>query len=350
MFDKISFDRLTTYTLPEGSISEAGIAAIHRLVTSADASGWPGSQHRYLPGLPDEWEWRWLVQSGTYRGNFPKRAAQYWYSQHQIKCPPEFLSQLGNVARAHASQPIVYRFDFTRTVEWESGDFGDRGSCYWGSRSGALQMIRENGGAVRFFDLSGDGIGRAWLAPYKTNVIVFNGYGLPGDPTFRIAQILAAYWSADYLRVPLINQGSANGSLWINGGRGYLIGHDLPLEPFFFDLEWEEIGSGCEHCERSLTDDEAHYTPEDERLCASCFYAICDYCARCGDAHYNDGMYYVEGEDRFVCEYCFERYYTICTGCTESYRDDQIRHDPKTDDPYCEPCLADLKAERRTQR
>lgn len=349
VFDKIQFNRLFHFTLPgEGNISDSGVAAIFKLIADQRIAAWPGNNGgNYLPALPDEWEWRWLIQNGEYRGTFPKRAAQYWFARHKIKCPPEFLSALGNVARANAIEALAYHFDFTKSIDWEAGDFGDRGSCYWGSNENAREMVEENGAAIRFFDANDDGIGRAWFAPYRSSLIVFNGYGFAGDPTFRIAQIVAAYLNAGYSRVRLLNNGSAYRLLYINGSRGYIVGTDRVSDTTFVDLQWEETDPECESCGRPTSQDDCHYTPDGDRVCSRCFYEVCDYCESCGDAKWRDVLVYVPSEGWYVCERCFSRDYTVCVGCHDGYPDSNVHTDHKTNNPYCDDCYTDLKEQRR---
>lgn len=316
-----------TFTMPQGTISDEGIRLIKAYIDAQSlyADNWkavnPTYTRDYLPLIPQDWQWTWLVAGkGEYVGTFPKRLSKFYFQEHAIKCPTSFVQELGNLARKHSSEQITFTFDFTDTFDWESGDFGDDNSCYFTDRRAALGMLAENDAlAIRFYE-SEKGIGRAWLARLSdSRYIVFNGYGIAGDATLKIAQIMATWLGLGYKHISLENYGQTGGTLWINGGNGYLIGtseqtaamtnHDL-------QFDCDECYS-CDHCGEEMSEDDSYSTPDGESYCQSCFYEYYDYCAICDETFHRDNMNYIE--DRDICNRCLERRYDYCNNC-EEYR------------------------------
>ncbi|MEO0564448.1 MAG: hypothetical protein AAF125_20255 [Chloroflexota bacterium] len=233
---------------PTGTISPSGVREIYSLIYQQNLleGDWKKKNpdydgNQYLPSLPDEWDWVWVVSDAAdYRGKFPKRVSQYYRKVFNLKTPDRFTEAVGNVARAHSEDATEYIFDFTDAFDWEEGSFGDDGSCFWGGNSHARVMLREGGArAVRFYDDKGRGIARAWVYPIEAEglYIVFNGYGFPGNPTLTIARALARFMERRYKQVVLTNNGEDEGTLWINGGSGYVLGKASRIEDLFhYDL------------------------------------------------------------------------------------------------------------------
>ncbi len=313
---------------PQGSITETGIVAITVFIQNqrGNEGEWlalnPQYVRYYIPALPENWQWVWLVAGrGEYVGTFPKRVSKYLYKEHGIKAPKSFLTELGNIARRHTEDHLTYRFDFVNRFDWDAGDFGDGHSCYWDNNSAALEMLRDNGGlAVRFFDdYDGSGIARAWLVEIEVDLyIVFNGYGFEGNPTLIIARIFAQFVSASYKRINLFNNGRSNGTLWINGGIGYVVGAMEAIDTISrHDFEWGDYAA-CESCGVSLGEEDIYYGANDGVYCENCFYEMFDTCEYCGEAHWREDIIYLEeGRYQYLCEHCVTRLYVRCHECDE---------------------------------
>lgn len=308
----MELNRLHTFTMPDGTLSETGMALIWRLFSEQDLSSplWrqmnPDSHRFYLPTLPDTWQWVWLVQRGEYRGTFPKRVNQYYHKTHGLQCPKEFLSAVGNIAKAHSNEPITYTFDIVNRIDWHDGDFGDGGSCWWWpSQEYAKTMLIDNGGlAIRFYE-DGQGYGRAWLVPIDDFYILFNGYGFAGDSTLTTARMFAAFMGLQYQRIHLTNNGNASGTLYINGGRGYVIGTGERIDGFTdYDFEWLDDSDYCEACGTTLYEDDVYYGPDYNHYCERCFYNRFDTCTSCGDAFDRDDITERDGE--YLCPNCLK--------------------------------------------
>jgi polyhydroxyalkanoate synthesis regulator phasin len=294
---------------PEGVISETGQNDIEwylqtKLNGLDETTGkWSETKRDYHP-LPKEFEWVWT----TNRGTLPKRITSYYYKNWQVKLSPEIVTELGNRGKLHASKAQTIVMDMTDSIDWQDGQFGDNGSCFWGEKSGAKSMIEKHGFAVRAYKArdaytikEGDpivwshirGYARAWLAEVRRNVVVvFNGYG---ESTLNFARLLALKFGCSYKRINLLNNGYDDGVLWINGAVGYLIGEHSKIEGFSkHDLGWPDI--------------------EDERY----------YCEVCEDRIHADET--VRAEDRYghtltVCEGCS----VTCDNCCNAFTSDAVR-------------------------
>jgi hypothetical protein len=267
-----------------------------------------------LPYIPESWEWTWLVSGkADYVGTFPKRLSKFFFQSHGIKCPTSFMQALGNLARQHSADAITYTFDFTDTFDWDDGDFGDSGSCYWSDRTAALGMLAENAAlAIRFY-ADASGFARAWVAQLsEKRYIVFNGYGIE---TRKIAHIMATWLGLGYKKIRLANNGETAGMLWINGDSGYLIGtseQTAALERHDLGFDCSECYA-CDYCGNTMNEDDSYSTPNGESYCQSCFYDHYDYCYYCDSTVYRDDMTYVDDND--VCDSCFDKHYFTCETC-----------------------------------
>ena len=207
--------------------------------------------HNNYPDLPDDWDWSWVISRGKFSGTLPKRISQYLFKEHQIKIEPKELAKLGTSLSAH-TKGDEYTFDFTKNFNWKSGDFGDGGSCFWGDRHRARDIIFDAGGcAIRFWEIrpkpkphcearlcmdeyrqklavynegSMTGYGRSWIVPYSEGVILFNTYSYkqndstPSVDSLKVARILSLYLGGSYKKIGLTANGRSEGTLYINGG------------------------------------------------------------------------------------------------------------------------------------
>lgn len=298
-----------------GTISDEGKRQIGLLIArqSLTDGEWqlanPGTDRRFLPQLPADWLWVWEGKHGEYRGAFPKRVSQFYHKNYEVKLPWSFMTELGNLARQHSADDVTYTFEFTDRLDWQAGDFGDRGSCFWGDHSGAREMLVENDGmAVLFFNAHGGGIARAWAVAIEDELlIVFNGYGFPGDATLTIATIIASFREGSYRMIHLSNNGRDGGVLYFNGGRGFIIGPaDLIASYTSYDFEWEEIYSyACRECGRGIADGEEMFGPDDMPYCERCYGELTSYCEQCDQTYWVDEI--SRYGDRYLCRWCAEQ-------------------------------------------
>lgn len=333
-----------SYSAPEGAISDAGVGLIiqhiagQRLNTGDWAKLNPDNKIIYLPALPIDWSWLWLVNKGDYVGTMPKRVGKYYYKHYGLKCPPAFLSEIGNIARQHSQENMVYTFEFVAQFDWQAGDFGDGGSCYWGDHYNAREYLQDGGGlAVRFYTPDGKGMARAWVMPVKDDiVIVFNGYGF-NHGTITIARVLAGFWGMSYKKISLSNNGTTTGTIYINGGSGYVVGHVQDIDSISrFDLGVDvPFETNCYSCNTGLHEDDTYWA-FDEPYCEQCFYESYDYCERCGETHHKDDLIYTD-DCVMLCKYCIDRTHAQCEGCFDYFPHDELTV-TKDDHVYCTNC------------
>lgn len=323
----MNLNKRYTLTTEQGIVSDEGIGRIVRFIRAQDlrAKDWqalnPGLSTPYLPPLPTDWDWVWMTREGA----FTKRVSKFYYQTYSIKSPQGFIQELGNIARTHSLDGVTYRFEFVDTFDWEAGEFGDSRSCFWGSNYMALDMLRDNRAlAVRFYGEAGSGCARAWVAVLgEALYVVFNGYGFAGNPTLVIARVLALHLSLSYKRIALTNNRTASGTLWINGGIGYLVGSPERIaSQERHDLGWDELVL-CFNCGEVIDASDTYTGADDNLYCEYCFSDLFSYCDHCGETVWYNDMAYAEGE--YVCEYCLRDHYTRCDKCRQYVRNDYVK-------------------------
>ncbi|MBL8161198.1 MAG: hypothetical protein JNJ61_04375 [Anaerolineae bacterium] len=345
---QIVLNQVITFQMPAGTISPTGITMIEAYIASQKVTEgeWaklnPTVKTSSLPMLADDWHWQWQVLAGEFRGNFPARVRQYYYKTYQIKCPPQFLESIGNIAKAHCATQETYTFDFTKRITWNAGDFGDYGSCFWGSNAGARVMLEDNGAlAMRFYGEFNRGIARAWIIEIDVEAfIVFNGYGFSGDATLIIASVFAAYTGLHYKRIYLHN--SWGSTLYINGNHGYVVASAEYVQTVDdWDIQWDDANAEtCSDCGRLLDEYDICWGADDSPYCERCFYNHFGHCNECGETHWNEDLTYVETADADVCDWCYRRDFAHCLRCDDTYRKTRMKQIGER--WYCHDCVDDM--------
>ena len=336
-----------TIVMPVGTITESGIREIAEFIQKQklNEGNWldrnPDNKRKYLNPLPETWDYRWVITGrGEYVGTFPKRVSKYYWQTYQLRCPNNFVAELGQIARRNSADKSSYTIDFTDSLDWQAGDYGDSGSCLWGSNESGREIMQDNGVmAVRFYNHEGDGYGRAWLYQYSEKRqlwLIWNGYGVNGG-AIAIARVLGQLWGVSYKKISLNNNGNSSGLVWINGGNGYVIGQaDKLTDINSYDFHFETPIACC-NCEDEIREDEQYFDPDGAIYCGDCFYEVCDYCPHCGETYWNDDLYHTMPHYERVCQYCLDRHYARCDSCEEYYRDRDIYEHKKG--YFCEGCL-----------
>ena len=326
-----------TIKVPGNGIAQPGIDAI-----KANLTGWG------LPHLPDDWCWSWRVSGkGEYVGALPKRIGKWYYQEHATKLTPGQLTVIGNLGSQHSTQDETYHFDFVDHIGWSAGAFGDEGSCYWSCHASAKDMIRDNGGgAVRFFNAGygQGGMARAWIVPREDGcLLVFNGYGME---TLPIARIVASHFGHAYYRqVKLTNNGDSSGSLYINGGTGYLIGPQAIVTTIdAIDLGWVDPDEcSCERCGDAIDEEEHYHSPDGNDYCESCYQDRVVYCDSCNeDCWIDDSQADPSGD--IICDSCHRDSVRCCEHCGEDIWEFDAKVDPDGN-TICESCHSDKVVE-----
>lgn len=292
--------------------------------------------------------WNWL-QDGR---PWPRRFNTAFKKTFGFGLPPEYMGNLGDIASRHCMKDGEFiNMDFTRTFEWEDGDFGDSGSCFWGERSKAREMLSEGGCfAMRLFRQWGDldsGFARAWIGDraiyhdgHKTLAyIVFNGYG---KTALEMARILARHLGAgmSYHAITLKNNGRSDGTLYINGGTGFIVGpKELIKGIYAHDFEIADGSVHCCNCQCLITDIDDQISAGGDIYCPDCIDKFYEYCHECDTLTKLDYLTYVTnqfGENDGYCPRCKEKYLSLCAECGEVYRDEDGTE--CEGERYCEEC------------
>lgn len=209
---------------------------------------------------------KWSVDGQTW----PTRLKKFIYQTYQVKLPEKDIKAIGDIMRPSVIGKTKYYFDFTENFDWNAGDFGDRGSCYWGAAKCDKVAIHKHGAhAIRFYnplDLADGestkrslkyGYGRSWLLfppaealtlyresraklPSAEVAVLFNAYPKQLQAV-RQSRIMANKFSLAAKRVRLYVYAEGR-AVYINGrtddtigykvyGTGYVIGKPEELEP-----------------------------------------------------------------------------------------------------------------------
>lgn len=265
----MELEKKQTLTPPYKRVSETGIQEIHNYLRTELG------RETYLY-FPLSWSWEWLATHGDYRGKLPNRLAHLVKTRYDIKLIPKQRSMIGNIARKHLLVDDSYTIDFTDTFDWEPGDFGDYGSCFWAANRFAREVMEEEGViAIRFYDEDGKGFGRAWLYEVSSDAwVLFNAYGLECPEvasilTMKLEEDTGDTWDYEELS-----------SLWMG-----------PSSLVYINAQPQVIYRDGHHPGRSIDLDwDVPY-----RMCISC-----------DDWYYEDDIYYDEDSDGPICSDCYE--------------------------------------------
>ena len=220
-------ERLTV-DLPKGTIDEAGMDRIKRMVWE-EIHDKGIDYYTHLDAVLQEVGTQWQGK----RGNFTRRLSSALFKAHKIKLTPETISEIGNLARQHSSSASSWKIEFTRDLNMSAGDFCHDDSCWWGGYFASRCALKNWGGlGMRSFD--GDSswpTGRVWVMPLrKENLrlvpthdtlgadayVVFNAYGeLSG---YIAARIVAHLTGMTYKKVGMSAQ-----VMYVNNNQAVLV-------------------------------------------------------------------------------------------------------------------------------
>ena len=289
---------------------------------------------------------------------------------------PHLVGSLGDIIRDHTISNNVF-WDITNQFNWESGDFGDSGSCYWTCRTKARDILEKTGAfALRTYcsnmHKNSNGRSRVWLYPLPQ----YNGYGLfnayggsLGEHATILDQILTSHNIEHYIKenVQFTVNGTGSGLIWINGEKCRLLseneqevysinavnslvnscvecvecGDDIELDSDAYliydgDYYCNNCFGTCSHCNERLPLNHFEYANDYLYICNYCIdeYFTCD---KCGDFTENCDSHEIQDTGEIVCNYCFERHYFECVECGHYFKDTilyEYNH-------YCESCFQD---------
>lgn len=304
--------------------------------------------------IQDSWEWDWVINKGNYKGTLPKRISHYAHVEYGVDLSPAILTTIGTLARSHSSLRKEYYVDLTQNIDWDNGDFGDYGSCFWGGRPHALQILHDNHAfALRYWrpitsfskaeieaahnsnnhceHSRGElcrrcrsltvwslgrrhenhmiGMGRTWLGERDGNILLWNTYG--EFQTITSARILATMFGLSYKLIELDNGERDDGELWINSGNGYVVGAPDKIDNLErVDLNWRRlIIMLCESCHQR-----EHHFNEFTRVNDSPYCPACLAPKKCPICKKEEQKFLLR---RIETARATRRYIRICGNCFE---------------------------------
>lgn len=286
---------------------------------------------RDLGWLPFPSDFDWSLQP-TRDGSLVTRIAKRYKEFHEQNLWAETKSHIGNIiSRYSQTFPDSLYMDVTDKFDWEAGDFGDHGSCFWTNRSNAIDMLYGLGAlAVRFYMREEDeysikvqGIGRAWCVPVQEQLgqewgwAIFNAYGNLGSvqssPEIVSTLLRNHYGVGGVHRTELYYQGAYDGTLYINKGTGYLW---TPILCGVDDLDLFPIPDGHMQCW------ECHqYFHMDDMECFD-NHEYCEHCMR------NNFYWCSMGEHwTYPGDHVYRNHDYICYGCAEQLDEEEQEHE-----------------------
>jgi hypothetical protein len=256
-----------------------------------------------------------------YCGTLPKRLRKYLASHGHYPTNDQF-GQLGSIIGEHTHRSMMV--DFTDSLDWLDGDFGDDGSCYFsenGCRNWLPEKLMEHGVyAIRSYDRNGGGNGRALIVPWENDsCVIINAYG---HPLASFARIVAQLCGLTYRKVRVRNHGDQCGDFYLNQGVGYVIASDVERYnddgTSIIDFGLQCAKHCCCNCKASLSEDDA-IDIDGDTYCSEC----CNYCDDCEEHFVGDTclVHDSRGRSRQVCESCRDADYHQCPCCDKYIAD-----------------------------
>lgn len=348
-----------TVCIPKGEIELTTLKEINTQLRNLGLMGVPLEEGHE----PSTWT-HWLIAHGPICGTWPKRYAKWVRCQYGREYDPATLGKVGSIVGAHVESFHSRTVDLTDRLDWNAGDFGDEGSCYWGDRSHARDILEYHDAlALRYYDEANhhQGVARCWLSTHRPEgLIAWNAYG-----TVRLvtsARLLATTLGLSYTHIDLHNNGRATGTVYINAG-GYLIAPEeitdkvtaLDLSMDGENAPWEYENNeqeSCSHCGNER-DREDMRDFDGDYYCERCYELLFRYCDGCEEAYsHNDlitlnyltnaGSHQIEE----VCQHCLDtRYdYYQCIECNQTWKG--TGDTDEDGDPYCPTCWQEHEMQR----
>ena len=318
------------------------------------------------------------IEAGS-RTKPAKLFAKYFKEVFGEKIDPQKLAQVGQIFNQYSSEVKKELIGFfVSELYWRPGDFGDGGSCYWGSYSGAryaLNRHNNTGSFVSFIKDDGDEkfypyfrchfhSGRVEYIgngedDFVTGLLLFNGYRIYGNmSTVKLGSYLAQLYGLQSSRVGILNHwDDTDSDVYINGerydcpwddkfyGRGVMVAErkfmdkmrDIETNKYYIvNLEIQyDHGYACVEC-GSYVSEEDIYEHNDYVFCESCFdelFFLCDSC----ENYANRDEEHITADGYHVCESCLDYHTISCGVCGNIY----YYHEPEEVDGLliCDSCI-----------
>ena len=310
----------------DDQISPTGMAAIARILKRNDANRLLDNSQRVK--ISPLWDTTEMFDNEELTGTMVKRLSKAHKIEHDYwgsKC-----SWWQGVLDVFSRERIEGEFslEFTQRLCWSPGDYGDHNSCFWNQNKTARDMLAYASAWAVLIKRANKGYGRAWIVSIGWNkeefdpFVVFNGYAMSdeyndshtNDHTRLIASLIASVYEVQSMEVHLVNQGYADGKLYINGGRGFLIGN-YDVNKLTLDASCDSWGQSRRKITYSV---DLHIRADVPRVWSN----YIGNCKICGAVLTTNTVHRVaisgERNDWQVCYKCYGdllRKYTTCTHC-----------------------------------
>lgn len=263
-------------------------------------------------------------------------------------------------------------YGFREEIDWDDGDFGDDGSCYWGDYASARTSLEcdPQFHAMTFWNEHGYGSGRAWILERSGIYWIFNGYcdEWISNVSASAAAILAVHLTeaTQRLHVALHCYIQSPPFMYINSNSGYaILPADMAIPPqhlpeeYGFTKEYrckvnirdvefvqcDDDSATCEWCGDSIYREDGYWVEDCEYVCEDCSNQYTHYCDICHTYHHNDNCTLVNtggGDNEWMCGKRMEREGVfVCEECNEMYIDNQW-HVIGEDTNVCEDCFESM--------
>jgi len=300
-----------------------------------------------------DWDVNWSTFTAG-GGKFTKRLGKYIHAQTGKKLSPSARARIGQIVARYKTKTVYY--DVTSDLDWDAGDFGDAGSCFWSDRSSARLTMNDDSNfyAVRLYEDSAYelGYGRCWLQQIdESTFVIFNAYSEKNnihlDDFARIVQDLTGASEARFVTV--VNHGVSDGMLWVNGGRGILVGDNISdIDYVDLALNVEPMAT-CGLCGRAIYDSEEPFyqDPHGDQICGQCFCKYFAICKVCNEVFEIADVIRLENdipdrklrEDDTICIYCAsDLSVAVCYDCDTAFL--AVEKNYVGNEYYCDTCLA----------
>ena len=298
----------------------------------------------------NEFENKDELDSVNKKGRILKRFAKFYKETNGEVIPDNVMGIIGDILQSiiNSNDAESFYVDFTNNFNWDDGDFGKNNSCWWGCYSGSLPTFQNNGGwCIRFYNENNYGIGRTWIFPDSSDVLLgFNSYGIERPLVSKVIKSIFLQHGKElhYAKCEITNKQDSN-IPYVNGNTGFVLyengdkisdSYDLDMEP----EENEDIAQ-CENCGcRIYLENDDYNSINDSIYCGECtgeLFSCCDNCCEWRDP---DDVHEISTRHSHfsnLCEDCASALgFFLCSYCKEYSQN--VTNMEDTDNNLCENC------------
>lgn len=180
-----------------------------------------------------------------------KRVRAWLYKNFNVQLNEDAGQRIGEICGD--AKGFTCEVDVTNDFDWNEGDFGDMGSCFFGGReyqSARCETLpRLYASALRFYR-KGSGIGRCWIVPVparltqgKPAYLLLNYYGVNVTPTRVCAvmeNILHNQFQGTWTAKPVDATFYVDTRMYVNGAQPYIVFREEDAESMPDDVTYTD--------------------------------------------------------------------------------------------------------------